>query len=134
MNTNRRSNLMIALYLGLVFVAGLAVGVFGQRLYASKSVQAESRPSTPDQWRARYMADMQTRLNLTPDQVSKLTVILDETRQRYREIKERQKPDMKRVHDDQVAQINAMLNEQQRNEYELMRAEKERARAASRRD
>ena len=122
---------MIALYLGLVFVAGLAVGVFGQRLYASKTVQAESRPATPDQWRARYTADMQTRLGLNPEQVSQLTVILDETRQKYRELKERQRPDMKRVQDEQVSKINAMLNESQRAEYARMREEKERARANS---
>lgn len=129
MTSPKRSNIMIALYLSLVFVAGVSVGIFGQRLYASKSVQADSRPATPEQWRAKYVADLKDRLQLTPDQVSKLTVILDETRQKYRDIRERQKPVMKAVHDDQVAQINAMLNASQRAAYAQVLEEKERARA-----
>lgn len=128
---NRRSNLMIALYLGLVFAAGLAVGVLGQRLYASKTVQADSPRPTPEQWRAKYMADLQTRLKLNPEQVSKLTVILDETRKQYREIRERQKPDMKRVHDSEVSRIEEMLTDAQKAEYTLMRVEREKARANS---
>ena len=67
------------------------------------------------------MADeMRTRLNLTPEQITGLEKILDETRQRYREYHERHKPEWKAIQNQQVQQINAMLNETQRAEYEKM--------------
>lgn len=114
--------LNIALYVGLVFVSGVVVGAFGDRLYTVRTVDA--RP-TPEEWRKKLVVEYQTRLKLTHDQVSRLNTILDETRSRVREVHEKSRPEMDAVRQRQTEQIRAMLDEGQRAEYEKMRAERE---------
>jgi hypothetical protein len=129
----RRSNFTIALYLTLLFLSGLIVGAYGYRFITVNPVatRASRRPSE-EEWRKQYLNEMQTRVKLTPDQLQKLNVLMDETRSRFHE--ERQKHDgvMKTIRDQQTDKVRAMLTDTQRPEYEKLRAEKEqRAKAAS---
>lgn len=128
----RRFNFTIFLYLALIFLSGLAVGAYGYRFISVNPVatRANPRPS-PEEWRKQYMNEMQTRVHLTPDQLQKLNTLMDETRARFHE--ERQKHDkvMKTIRDEQTDKVRAMLTEEQRPEYEKLRAEREqRAKAA----
>ena len=75
------SRAAIALYVSLVFASGAVLGVFGHRLYTVSSVSAKA-VRNPEEFRKRTMAEMQTRLKLTDDQVLKLNAIMDETRAR----------------------------------------------------
>jgi DNA anti-recombination protein RmuC len=118
----RVPRLNIALYVALVFLSGIVVGVFGDRLYTVKTVNA--RP-TPDEWRKRLVLEMQSRLKLRPDQVSRLNTVLDETRTRVHEVHEKSRPEMEAIRQRQTEQIRAMLDEGQRAEYEKMRTERE---------
>jgi hypothetical protein len=119
------SRLSALLYLALVFGAGITVGALGHRFYTVSPVNADSRPRNPEEYRRRYMDEMKTRLKLSGDQASKLETILDETRSRFRENYERMKPEMQRIRAEQVEKVRAILDENQRTEYEKMRAERD---------
>ena len=122
----KRTNLALALYFAAVFVCGAAAGVFGHRLYLSKVAAGRpAPPRSPEEYRKRYMEEMKNRLRLDQDQLKRLEAILDETREKYRQARERQRPEMKAIQDEQVAKINQILNEAQREEYAKMRAERE---------
>ncbi len=99
MNFSRKS---IALYVGLVFVSGAVLGVFGDRLYtvttvASKGKNAPKPVPTPEEFRRGYLGYMQKRLSLSEDQVTHLGLILDETRARMNEIHERAVPEQQEI-------------------------------------
>ena len=126
----RRTTLTTALYLALVFLSGAVVGAFALRLYTLKSGSA-SNPKTPEEYRRQYVAEMRTRLKLTEQQVSQLVPILDETRGRYHELKEKNRPALKVIQDDQVAKIRSILNGDQIAEYEKLRVEREKLRQQS---
>ncbi len=121
-----KSKFTAAVYIFLVFVSGSVVGAFGHRLYMQSTVQAVApQPRNAEEWRKKYVDEMRTRLKMNPDQVSKLSTVLDETRRRYQDVRERSKPEMTSIHDDQVAKVRALLNDNQRSEYEKMQAERE---------
>ncbi|MFN3324908.1 MAG: hypothetical protein ACK5AZ_15530 [Bryobacteraceae bacterium] len=122
----KRSTASVALYLTIVFASGVLVGGFGHRLYSVASVDASTAPTTPEEYRQRYVDEMRSRLHLDEEQVQSLHVILDETRVRFHEVKERYRPEMKEIQDDQVRQIKSILSEEQRLEYDNMREERER--------
>jgi hypothetical protein len=117
------TRLSITLYLSLIFLSGIAVGAFGHRLYTVSSVSAKA--PNPQEWRKRYMQEMQTRLKLRPEQVSNLSGILDETRTRFHEARESFRPQLDSIRQQQVGKVRAMLNDDQRAEYDKMRQERE---------
>ncbi len=129
----RRSTLTSGLYLALLFLGGVAVGVFGHRLYTLNSVNANVDPRNPKEFRRRYVAEMRTRLKLTDDQVSRLGPILDETRQRHQELMDKHRPEFKAMHDQQVQKIRGILTDSQQAEYTKMLDEREKQRQRDRR-
>jgi uncharacterized coiled-coil protein SlyX len=118
------SRATIALYVGLVFASGVVLGVFGQRLYTASTVVAKQRP-TPEEQRRRITAEYESRLKLTPDQISKLNTILDETRAEMEETRQKMRPAYQKIHEGQVAKIREMLTPDQLTEYDNMRRERE---------
>jgi hypothetical protein len=114
----------IALYVGLIFASGLVLGAFGERLYTATTVVASRRPN-PEEFRKKIEAEYQSRLKLNPDQMSKLNVILDETRARMEETRRSMRPAYQKIHDDQVQKIQEILTAEQRVEYDAMRKERE---------
>ena len=121
----KRSNLTIALYVLLVFAGGVAVGVFGHISYTVKTVSATTQRKTPDEYRQAYMIEMKKRLKLTEPQAVGLEKILDATRERYKEFRERTKPEMEKIQGDQTKGVVAILDEAQMREYEKMRVERD---------
>ena len=121
----KRSQLAVALYAVLTFAAGALVGVAGYRLYSSTTVDARAPRRTPEDYRKRYVDEMRSRLKLSEQQVAQLNVILDTTRDRFRELRAKQYPDMKAIQDDQTTRIRAMLDPAQQAEYDKMRQERE---------
>ena len=120
-----RSSLTIALYLLLVFAGGAVVGGFGHRLYAVKDVSATTNRKTPEQYRLAYMSEMKQRLKLTGTQAVNVEKILDATRDRYREFRERTKPEMDKIQAGQTSGIRGILSDEQMREYDKMREERE---------
>ena len=131
-----RSTLTIALYLLLVFAGGVAVGGFGYHLYTGTPVNAarlgDSKPRlSPEEWRREYLSEMQTRVHLTAPQLQEMNGFLDSTRTLFHEARDKHNQDLKRLREDQVNRIRAILTDEQRPEYEKLRAEREqRAKAA----
>jgi len=121
---SKRSNLSATLYILLVFLSGVVLGTFAHRLYMMHSVSAATG-RTPEEWRRKYVDDMTRHLSLEAAQVSQLQKILDETRQRYHDLHEKSRPEMKAIQDEQTQKIRAMLNEDQRARYEKYRTERE---------
>ena len=140
-----RSSVTIGVYVFAVFLSGAAVGALGYRLYTAQTVNATrdtqpaSKPS-PEEFRRRYVQELRTRLNLDADQLTRLNVVLDETRDRFRAVREKYKaehdainlksrPEMKAVHEAQVTQIRALLkDDSQRQAFDQFLAERERRR------
>jgi len=123
----RRSNLLIAFYLVLIFASGIVVGAFATHLYTAKSVSAKNPAPrlTPEEWRRQYTSEMQSRLNLTPDQMTKLNVVLDETGSKVHSERERHNQEMKAIREDQVGKTRALLTDAQRPGFEQLRKERE---------
>src|SRR5689334_15894396 len=113
------------LSMAAVFCSGLAIGALGHRLYTARTVTAAAPKQSPDEWRKKFIAEMQTRLVLQPEQLTKLNTILDDTRDKFRAAREEGKQKMKEIHLGQVAEVNAMLDEKQKAEYGKILAERE---------
>jgi hypothetical protein len=103
----------------VIFGLGLVAGALAHRLYIANSVNAS------DDWRVRYVNEMHTRLGLTPQQVDKLNDVLDDTRAKVHQVHERYKPDILKIKQDQVAEIQSLLTPRQQGEYRHMVAEQE---------
>jgi Spy/CpxP family protein refolding chaperone len=123
----RRTSLTAGLYLMLLFFSGIAVGAFGLHLYTLNSVRATG-PRDPNEFRRRYIAELQSKLRLTDDQVNKLGPILDETRRRHHELMEKHRPEMKAIQDEQVSKIRAILIDSQQSDYTKLLEEREKQR------
>ena len=123
----RRTGLVAALSLTLVFLSGIAVGAFGYRWYAGPAVRAAG-PPPPEEFRRQYIAEMQNRLKLSADQAQQLGGILDATREQYHAFRVQHKADLQAIQDDQVKRISAILSAEQRQAYDRLRLERDRRR------
>ena len=127
----KRPNLLLVFYLILVFASGIVVGFFGFRFYALESVSAKMPARNAADYRHKYLEELRSRLGLRENQVLQLDAILDATRLKYREFRERHRPELNSIQEEQVARIRAILTEPQRMEYEKMRADQEQRRRQS---
>ena len=118
MNVSRKS---IALYVGLVFISGAVLGVFGDRLYTVTAVtKAKNAKLSPEEFRRGYLGFMQKRLTLNETQVTQLGLILDETRARMNEINERTIPEQHEIQKASSDKIREILTPAQQAEYEIV--------------
>lgn len=117
----------IAAYIAVVFLCGAVLGAFSFRLYTVSTVSAKSPqgPTNPEQFRKNYLATMQSRLKLTGDQITKLNLILDDTRARIREVHDRHEPEIQQIRHEQTDKIRALLTADQRSTYEEMLKQRE---------
>jgi hypothetical protein len=105
----------------LLFACGVAIGALGHRYYASSVVLARNA----EDYRQRYVSEMQARLKLTPKQVSELQVILDETKIKARAVREQYRPALASVKEEQVRRVKSILKTDQIPAYDQMVAERE---------
>jgi Spy/CpxP family protein refolding chaperone len=124
----KRPGLAAALYVSLVFLSGAVVGIFGDRLYTAKTVNANVNVPRPADYRQKYVEEMTKRLRLTPEQVTELGAILDDTRNKFHEEHDRSKQQLAQIHDEQVQKIHEILASAQLPEYEKFRVEREKDR------
>lgn len=126
----KRFDTAAALYLLLTFMSGVGVGSLGYWLYSSKTVNAASSRSS-EQYRQKYVSEMESRLQLSAEQKQRLVTILDQTRILYREVYEKHRPELQAVQQHQTAQIRAILDPSQRQEFEKIRKERDERRRKS---
>jgi len=127
----KRSNMVLGAYLLAVFLSGGVVGFLAHHLYSLQSVNAKATPRGPDDYRHKYVEEMRSRLGMQEEQVQQLNAILDSTRLRYREFREKPRSETNAIQEEQVSKIRSMLSELQRLQYEAMRAERDQKRRKS---
>ena len=118
----------VALYMALVFACGGVVGAFAHRLYTVSGVSANVGQRNPEEFRKRFMADMKARLELTDDQASKLSMVMDDTRARFRDVREKFEPEMQKIREDQRQRISELLSPSQQAEWQKIMEERQRRR------
>lgn len=115
----KRPQVIVSVLAVVIFAMGAATGALAHRLYVANTVNAS------EDWRARYINEMHSRLKLTTLQVDKLNDILDDTRAKVRAVRDSYKPEMVQIKQNQIAEIRSMLNAEQASEYSKMIAEQE---------
>ena len=115
----KRPQVIVSVLAVVIFAMGAATGALAHRLYVANTVNAS------EDWRARYINEMHSRLKLTTLQVDKLNDILDDTRVKVRAVRDSYKPEMVQIKQNQIAEIRSILNTEQASEYGKMIAEQE---------
>ena len=106
----------------LLFLCGVAVGALGHRYYASTVVRA----STAEAFRAHYLDDMKTKVGASDAQLQQIEAILDDTKAKYKVVRDQYRPQMLAIKNEQIARVKAVLTPEQVPAYERLIAEHER--------
>jgi len=104
------------------------VGAFAHRLYTVSGVSANAAQRNPEEFRKRFMADLKARLQLSDDQAAKLGTIMDQTRARFRDVRDKFEPEMQRIREDQREKIGELLSPSQQAEWQKIMEERQRRR------
>ena len=115
----------LILYLLLVFASGAVVGALGYRTYNPPVARTINTPPPPGDWRKQYMEESKARLDLTKDQVTMLSAIMDDTESRFRQARERENQEIGQIRDEHIAKVKMMLTPEQLPKYEQLHAERE---------
>jgi len=118
----KRNQLTAVLFAIVLFCCGAAAGALAHRYYASSVVSAKSS----DDFRHRYIAEMQSRLHLTSEQVAELQKIMDDTKAKYKAVRDAYRPEMLKIKADHTSRVKSILTPEQVPEYEQLVAEHER--------
>ncbi|MBV8070146.1 MAG: hypothetical protein JO270_09600 [Acidobacteriaceae bacterium] len=119
----KRNQWAAALLSALLFLSGVAVGALGHRYYAGTTVSAKT---TAEDFRQRYLAEMQSKLRLTGTQVKQLEAILDDTKAKYKAVRDQYHPQMLAIKKEQISRVKSILTDEQIPIYERLVAEHER--------
>ena len=114
----------IVLYFLLVFVSGAVVGALGYRTYNPPTARTVNNPTSPAEWRQRYIDETRSRLSLTDDQVQKLKTMLDQTEVRFRDERERYNQTIRQIGEDHYNRVRTILSNEQIPKYETLHAER----------
>lgn len=126
MKRNQWAAVLVAL---LLFLFGAAVGALGHRYYTATVVNAKEGS------KQHYVSEMQSKLKLTPTQVAQLETILDETKAKYKAVRDSYHPEMLKIRNEHLQRVKSILTPEQIPAYEQLVAEREkRAREQEERD
>lgn len=118
----------------LVFCSGTVVGAIGYRVYntsvAPPARPAEKRPD-PAELRKQLIDETTREVHLDDRQVVELGKIYDDTRERFNEFRKNSNAEGRKIWDDQIAKIKAMLRPDQIILYDNLRAKKDAEREAN---
>jgi hypothetical protein len=117
----KRNQWTAAVMAVLLFCCGAAVGALGHRYYTATEVNAKGA----EDFRHRYVSEMHSKLNLTPSQVTQLETILDETKAKFKAVKDSYRPAMLEIKKEQVSRVKSILTPQQIPIYNRLVAERE---------
>jgi peptidoglycan hydrolase CwlO-like protein len=110
-----RTRLSAAAYLILVFASGILVGIVSHRLYMTATASASApAPRNMQEFRRRYLADMRQKVHATDAQIAEVNRILDDTKRKFDELHAQEKPLRDKIQQDQLNEIRALLDDQQR--------------------
>ena len=102
----------------LVFLSGTLVGAVTYRLYMVNTVSSTApgvRPQKldPEEIRKRRVAEMRDKIKLDDEQVAKLNVIYDHTRQQFHALKKKGDEEGHAIWDNQKEAVRAILKPEQ---------------------
>ena len=110
----------------LVFLSGTLVGGVSYRLYMVNSVNSGGLPTgrergkmDPEEVRKRRVNEMREKVKLDDDQVAKLNVIYDNTRQQFHALKKRGDEEGHSIWEKQKESVRAILRPDQLPLYEV---------------
>ena len=115
----------IALYITLVFLAGVGVGVLAQRYVIPHSHPDGPGRFNPEHFRKAMVEGMTKRLHLDVAQVTQLQQILDDSGKEFHAFRESHKAEMAVIYDRQNTRIAGMLRPDQLAEFKKLQAERE---------
>lgn len=118
----KRNQLAAVLLAVLLFACGAGVGALADHLLESRSVVAKNA----EDFRQRYVNEMQSRLKLTPAQMDQLEAILDSTKAKVKAVRDSYHPAMIKIREEQIDRVKSILTPQQIPAYEQLVAERER--------
>ncbi len=117
----RRNKWAAILFAILLFGCGVLCGALAQRYWAMGVVNAKNA----EDFRQTYMSEMKSKLRLTPAQVNRLEVILDDTKAQYKAVREQSRPAMLKIKNEQVSRVESILTPGQVPVYRKLVAERE---------
>jgi Spy/CpxP family protein refolding chaperone len=111
-----RTRLSTAAYLILVFASGILVGIVSHRLYmtATASASVPPAPRSMQEFKRRYLADMREKVHATDAQIAQVDRILDATKRKFDDLHAQEKPLRDKYQQEQLNEIRALLDDQQR--------------------
>ena|SRR5947208_12221673 len=129
MPKNRTSALLSLIF---VFLSGALVGAVSHRLYMVSTVNgggpnATPRPPKfdPEEVRRRRINEMRDKVKLDEDQVAKLNVIYDHTRQQFHDLKKKGDEEGHAIWENQKEAVRAILKPEQQGLYEQFQKEQD---------
>ena len=129
-----RTKRIAALYLAIVFGAGLAFGVAASQFYDAMSAEAVNQTRlTATQYRQKLVEDLDASLQLDEEQIDEILTILDDIGERFHAVRDAMEPEFDAIRSERAARIMAVLTEEQRATYRLILEERERRRDEQRR-
>jgi hypothetical protein len=129
-----RSSRIAALYLGLVFLAGGALGFSVNQFYSAQVAEADDKPCTPltaTEYRSRLIATLDAQLNLDDDQESEILMILDQIGERWGAVRDAMEPEFGAIRQERAERIMAILTPGQQTKYAAILEERARLRDAA---
>jgi hypothetical protein len=78
-----------------------------------------------EDFRHHYIEEMQSRLHLSPTQLSELETILDDTKAKYKAVRDAYHPQIMKIRNEQIARVKSILTPQQIPAYDQLVAERE---------
>ncbi len=118
----KRNQWTAALFAVLLFGLGVLSGVLIEHYFSKGVVNAK----TAEDYRQHYVAEMKSQLRLTPKQVGQLEVILDDTKAKYRAVRDQSRPAMLKIKEEQINRVKSILTPGQVPGYERLVADRER--------
>jgi hypothetical protein len=115
------NKLKLATGIILIFALGVLFGVLGSGMYFKSRVD-HFRESGPQVRKERLMKRLTRRLDLTPQQQEKVTVIFEEMREQLFNLRTKHKPEMERIREQGHARIKAILTAEQQIQFDEMMA------------
>jgi Spy/CpxP family protein refolding chaperone len=114
-----------AIYLGAVFLAGLALGVVSYWFYAARTAQANTpRHKTAAEFRQRMAAELKEELELGSDQVEQVRMILDSVGQGFHDIRDEVEPKFEALRQERAEKVMSLLRPEQQAKYERILQER----------
>src|SRR5438270_706548 len=126
-----KTRLSALLSLILVFMSGTLVGAVSYRLYMVNSVSSTppgNRPPQrmdPEEIRKRRINEMREKVKLDDDQIAKLNVIYDHTRQQFHALKKKGDEEGHSIWENQKESVRAILRPEQIPLYEQYQKEQD---------